>query len=144
MKRTAELVLGILGTVFIAFGILLMIGVTSIFNVAGSDEQIQQEIMEEMQNDPTLSAADVQNAEELVELVSSFSFGITISFVISAILGLIATIFVKKKTKVAGILFIIGGVIGLLSIIPAVLYVVAGIMALARKAPPVEQPVETV
>lgn len=144
MKRTGELVLGIIGSILLLIGIILGVSLSSVF---GSDEfnnQFQEEFNQELQNDPAFSDADVEVAEEVFGALGSFAVGLTVSWAIAGILGILATIFVKKKTKLSGILFLVGGVVGIASVIPAILYVIAGIMALVRKAPQTTEPYETV
>ncbi|MEK4566577.1 DUF4064 domain-containing protein [Alkalihalobacillus sp. FSL R5-0424] len=144
MKRTGELVMGIIGSVLLLIGILIGFSFSTVF---GSDEfnnQFQEDFAQELQNDPAISDAEMEAATEIFGALGSFTVAVTISWVIAGILGIIATIFVKKKTKLSGILFIVGGVVGIASIIPAILYVIAGIMALVRKAPTTTEPYETV
>ncbi|MBM0065765.1 DUF4064 domain-containing protein [Alkalicoccobacillus gibsonii] len=143
MKRTGELVLGIISSVLLLLGILSAVSINTFFTSADS-AQFQEEFNQEMANDPTLTEADVEMVMGLVDSVPSFMTGLIVSWIIAGILGIIATIFVKKKTKLAGILFLVGGVIGIVSVIPAILYVIAGIMALVRKAPQATEPYETV
>ncbi|MFK3939377.1 DUF4064 domain-containing protein [Alkalihalobacillus sp. NPDC078783] len=144
MKRTGELVLGIIGSVLLLIGIILGFSFSAVFGSDEFNDQFQEGFSQELQNDPEFSDAEVEAVNNFIESLGSFAVGLTVSWVISAILGILATIFVKKKTKLSGILFIVGGVVGIASIIPAILYVIAGIMALVRKAPQVTEPYETV
>ncbi|TSB45006.1 DUF4064 domain-containing protein [Alkalicoccobacillus porphyridii] len=141
MKRTAELVLGIIGSVLILLGVIMMFAFNS---VAGTGE-FQDVLNEELQNDPQLSAEEADMVGDVIEGMSSVVSLLTVAFIISLVLGIVATILVKKKAKLAGVLFIVGGVAGLASIVPAILFVIAGIIALVRKVPKEqEQPIETV
>ncbi|MEY8752525.1 DUF4064 domain-containing protein [Alkalicoccobacillus gibsonii] len=143
MKRTGELVLGIIGSILLLLGILFAVSINTFFTSVDSAE-FQEEFNQEIANDPTFTEADAEMVMDLVDSVPSFMTGLIVSWVIAGILGILATIFVKKKTKLSGIFFLIGGVIGIVSVIPAILYVIAGIMALVRKAPQTTEPYETV
>lgn len=144
MKRTGELVMGIIGSVLLLIGIILGFSFSAVFGSDEFNEQFQEEFTQELQNDPAISDAEVEAVGDIFGALGSFVGGLTVSWIIAGILGIVATIFVKKKAKLSGILFIVAGVVGIASIIPAILYVIAGIMALVRKAPVTTEPYETV
>ncbi|WP_026571439.1 MULTISPECIES: DUF4064 domain-containing protein [Sediminibacillus] len=130
MKRTAEIALGVIGAILYAlftfFGIVLM-------TLKGNDEFIQ-----EMEN--AFAEQGMDNMGSISEMISGGSWYLIIVSLVAIILGIVALVFLKgnKKPKAAGIILIITAVLSFvlfmgMSLIPAVLYLIAGIMALVRK-----------
>lgn len=133
MKRTAEITLGIIGAVcsviMLIFGILIL-------SLNGNAE-FQQGLEDVAAEDPSLNPGDT---DIMAAMISSGGWALTVAALIGVILGLIAVFSIKgnKKPVLAGILFIAGAVLtGLISfgfgIIPAILYLIAGIVSLVRK-----------
>lgn len=94
--------------------------------------------------DLDLSPGDINM---LMEGLGSYGWAVVIASIIGIVLGLIGVISIKgnKKPKLAGWMFIIGALLtGIISIglgfVPALLYLIAGIMAFVRKAPPEPEP----
>lgn len=142
MKRTGEIVLTVIG---IIVNILMIAGVF-ILNVLFSDEQTRLDFEREMMNDPTVAESGMDPA-----MISAFFSGLGTYFivvvVISTILSIIAMVVVRgnRKPKLAGGLLIGSSVlVGLGTFfagwLPALLFLIAGIMCFARK-PKVEEPV---
>lgn len=137
MKRTGEITLSIIGSILSALGTL--VGIFFLF--IGGSEEVKNEMLSEVANDPTLVTEDV-------EIILSFFSGLGVAFVIAAILGVIigivGAVSVKgnKNPKLAGWVLIIGAILtGIISVgaafLPALLFLIAGIMCFVRK-PPVE------
>lgn len=133
MKRTAEITLGIIGAVCSV--IMLIFGI-SILSLNGNAE-FQQGLEDVAAEDPYSNPGD---ADLMAAMISSGGWAFTIAALIGLIIGLIAVFSIKgnKKPKLAGILYIAGAVLtGLISIgfgfVPAILYLIAGIMSLVRK-----------
>ncbi|MFK4998056.1 DUF4064 domain-containing protein [Bacillus sp. N9] len=138
MKRTGEMTLGIIGIVcsfFMAiFGFAL--------KWASNSEEVKSLILEAAENDPALNPGDTDLA---FSWLAGAGTSMLIAAIIGIIIGIIAAIFIKgnKKPKVAGILFIVGAVLiaiisFLTGFLPALLYLIAGIMCLVRKPKTVE------
>ncbi|MCJ7839540.1 DUF4064 domain-containing protein [Lederbergia sp. NSJ-179] len=140
MKRTGEITLGIIGIVFSALTSLLGM----LFLFLGSDA-----VKSEIANDPTLSndpAVSMEEMEGILGIFSGAGWAIIIAAIIGIILGIIAVINVKgdKNPKLGGWLNIIGAVLmGIISLgaafLPALLFLIAGIMCFVRKLP-IEEP----
>ncbi|MFP7255662.1 DUF4064 domain-containing protein [Terribacillus goriensis] len=128
IKRTAELVLGIIGVVFNVLGAIL-VGV--FMGVAGNS------IDEEIKNDPTITAEDAALASNFVDGLGWFY---VIVCVIGAILGVVGILLLRRNSSAiaSGVIFIVAAVLItfltlFVAIIPAILYLVAGILAIVRK-----------
>ncbi|WP_436862679.1 DUF4064 domain-containing protein [Staphylococcus caeli] len=128
MKRTIErvltwigIVLQLLGVVFIAIAMPLM----------GNSEIKDSFIQGMMEEDSTFS---YQDGTDIFNVLSGLMVVALIVGIILLIVAVIAAFLIGKKSKVAGILLIVVGVISLVgSWINAILWLVAGIMLLVRK-----------
>ncbi|WP_174615564.1 DUF4064 domain-containing protein [Virgibacillus ihumii] len=137
MERTGEIVLSIIGVVLYA---LCAFG-----GFAGAAFLNNEQLMSNLANDmatPQMSASDYM---AVFETMSGGIMLFAIVSVVSLILGIIAAVFLKgnKKPKAAGIILIITSVLGTIVtvlgvVIPAIFYLIAGIMALARKPKPAQ------
>lgn len=137
MKRTGEMVLTIIGIVIYA---LCAIG-GFIFSSILKNNQLMSDLAHQIAT-PQMSASDVMAT---FEMASSTIMLVSIVSVISLILGIVAAVFLKgnKKPKAAGIILIITSVLGTIVtvlgvVVPAIFYLIAGIMALARKPKPAQ------
>ncbi|WP_404407513.1 DUF4064 domain-containing protein [Jeotgalibacillus malaysiensis] len=142
MKRTAEGVLTIIG---IVVNLLMIVGVfliTALFD----DPAMQAEFEREMQNDPALADSGIDPAM-FTDWFANLGVFFNVVVIISTILSLIAVFAMKrnKKPKLAGGLLIASAlVVGLGTVfigwLPALLFLIAGIMCFARKPKVVEDP----
>lgn len=145
MKRTGEIVLGIIGMILSLF---LVIG--GIFFVsAQNSEEVRSAVEGEIIADPAMEISQ-QDMNMVFQVFASFGWALVIAALIGVIFGLVAILNIKgnKRPKLAGWMFIVGAVLtGLISVglgfIPALLYLIAGIMCFVRK-PPVMQEDPTV
>ncbi len=137
MKRTGEIALGIIGIILSA--LMSLGGILLIWANQSGDVKIALE--DEFTSDPSLelNSGDVSM---MIDAFGTFGWAIIIASIIGIILGLIGVLSIKgnKKPTLAGWMFIIGAVLtGIISVgfgfLPAILYLIAGIMAFARKAP---------
>ncbi|SDK29447.1 DUF4064 domain-containing protein [Sediminibacillus albus] len=131
VKRTGEIVLGIIGAVLFCFFTLFGIVLFRLRN----DEEFQQE-MEKM----LTQQSGMEKIGDFTQIMNSGAWFLIISSLIAVILGIVAVVLIKgnKKPKTAGILFIVTAVLSFIvylgmSLIPALLYLIAGIMCLVRK-----------
>lgn len=138
MKRTAELALGIIG--IISSALMSLVGVVFIW--AYRSNEFKAMVEEGLAADPALEV-DPGEMSLVMEGLGSYGWALVAASIIGLILGLIGVISIKgnKKPKLAGWMFILGAVLtGIISVgfgfVPAILYLIAGIMAFARKAPP--------
>lgn len=134
MKRTAERVLGIIGSIMMGIGFILFTLTT--FVISSPEGQAQ---LEEMLQDPEINptGADM-GVDELVNFFVSNGWMIVMALLVSVILGILATVFVKKMPIVSGIMWVLAAIISLIAIwylifIPAILFFIAGILAFVRK-----------
>ena len=130
MKRTGEIVLGVIGAIFYGLGALF--GVIMLFL------KNQQDFLREITEDPEF--ADVFDFNSLVNSLAAGGWTLIITSLIALILGIIATVFIKgnKKPKAAGIIFIVTAVVITIvtfgaAILPGIFFLIAGIMCLVRK-----------
>ncbi|MFC4618514.1 DUF4064 domain-containing protein [Camelliibacillus cellulosilyticus] len=129
MKRTAEIVLGVIGMCISALFVLLGL----IYRSAKDSEAVRQQLM----NQSVLKPEDVDNA--LTSLSQAGTIWIIVG-IIGIILGIVALVLLKgnKSPIWAGCLLIIGAVLiaiisTLTSIVQSILFLIAGILALVRK-----------
>jgi len=122
MRRTAEVVLTIIGAFFYLIGIFFASVFKTIF---GMDE-----VREEITGDVTLTAEETELALNMFDSFGSFAVvGIVIS-IIAIIAGIVAMILFKgdNKPKAAAIILLVVGIPTL-----QLFYIIPGIMGLVRK-----------
>lgn len=137
MKRTAEIVIGILGV--LAYALTAALGGLMIW--LQNNRGIMEESFNEMaQEDPDVMMADFDAVLDLLGTGGLLLLGTSI---VAILLGVVAMVLLKgnKQPVVAGIMLIAAAVIGSFvtggaGILPGIFYVVAGIMALVRKPKP--------
>jgi len=128
IKRTAELVLGIIGVAFHALAAIL-VGLL----IAATGDVMR----EEMYNDPALTAED---ADLISSILGGMGWYFVVVSVISAILGVVGIVLLRRddRSTASGVIFIVTAVLSALltlfvSFIPSILLLVAGILAIVRK-----------
>lgn len=136
MKRTVEIVLGIIGAlIYVVFAVIggLMIWLQN------NQDVIQQSLEQTLEQNPEMNMADFDTV--LASLAAGGWLIMLVSLAALA-LGIIAMVLLRgnRNPKAAGIIFIstaiITSIITLgIGIIPAAFYLIAGIMCLARKPP---------
>lgn len=134
MKRTGEIVLGIIGAVIYGFFGLIGIGMIMLQNYDEFSENVYQELVA---SNPEVNFPDY---ETMLETLSFNGTMIAIVSILALIAGIVALVFLKgnKRPKAAGIIFILTGVISALGLLEmalfaSVFYIAAGIMCLVRK-----------
>ncbi|GAK14552.1 DUF4064 domain-containing protein [Geomicrobium sp. JCM 19039] len=147
MKRTGEKVLGWIG-VAVNFLIIVLtaLGTVGMSALFGSD-QMQAELEADLANDPALNSEDIDMVLSVFSMFSAIGWFAVVVMVIGMILAIIGLIKINGNAKTAGILLIVSGALMVIltlggSIIQSVLFIIAGIMCLARK-PKVEPAEET-
>ncbi|UJL47010.1 DUF4064 domain-containing protein [Virgibacillus sp. NKC19-16] len=134
MKRTGEVILGIIGALI--YGFFGLIGGSMIW--LQNNEALLQQALEEA---PQGGEIPVEDFNEFMEVMGSSGMVMLISSIVAIILGIIAMIFLRgnKRPKAAGIIFIATPVIGIFvfgfvfGIMSGIFYLIAGIMCLVRK-----------
>jgi predicted transcriptional regulator len=133
VKRTGEVVMGIIGIVLSA--LFSIIGIVT--NRSIDDPMVMQEMEKMMESDPAITA---QDTSFILGIAESMGWYLILIGVIASILGLVAVLTIVKNRKpiLSGIMFILAAlVIGVGTIgfgfIPGLLFLIAGIMAFVRK-----------
>ena len=134
MKRTAEIVLGIIGT--IVYGFIAIMGAVMLW--AHNNSEVVKEFYDEMvQQSPEIEIDDFQT---FIDSMGTGGMMVLIVSLLAIAAGIVAMVLLKgnKKPKVAGIIFIVTPVIvviaqGALVIFAGIFYIIAGIMCLVRK-----------
>lgn len=137
LKRTGEFVLGIFGIILSALTILGGI----FFMWASKSNEVKNALLEDPEIEYMLNSEGV-DLNAIFTGMSGIGIALIIVAIIGVIFGIIAVINIKgnKNSKLAGIMFLIGAVlVGVISLgtafLPALLYLIAGIMCFARKVP---------
>lgn len=135
MKRTAEIVLGIIGA--LGFGIMAALGGFMLWMQSNRD--LFESELETGTGDPTTDFT-AEEVDVLFDLIGTGGWALLASAIAAIVLGIIAMVLLKgnRKPVAAGIIFIVTAVIvSIISTglgIPAGLfYLIAGVMALVRK-----------
>lgn len=146
MKRTGEIVLAVIGSVFNVIGIIallfMMIGAAGFIN-SPDYALFMDQVEMELQNDPTLTAEDAQLISDMMpaimEGIGVFGWILLVTLIISLILAVIGIVKVNKNRspKAAGVLFIIAGLLAGILSLTSILFYIAAIMCFVRK-PPIE------
>ncbi|GIO27147.1 DUF4064 domain-containing protein [Ornithinibacillus bavariensis] len=137
MKRTAEVTLGIIGTVFYVFSVL--IGALRLWMENNKD--YLYDFITENQNEMEFTADDMDIIQEAFNLnLAGGGPLLVIMPILAIILGIVAMVLLKgnKNPIAAGIIFIATGVIYVIvtlggGILSGILFLIAGILCLARK-----------
>ncbi|MFL8936716.1 DUF4064 domain-containing protein [Rossellomorea oryzaecorticis] len=138
VKRTGEVVMGIIGIVLSA--LFSIIGIVT--NMSIDDPMVMEEMEKMIESDPAITT---QDSSFIIGIAESMGWYLILIGVIASILGLIAVLTIVKNRKpiLSGIMFILAAiVIGVGTIgfgfIPGLLFLIAGIMAFVRKPKPSE------
>ncbi|PAV28118.1 hypothetical protein CIL05_18605 [Virgibacillus profundi] len=143
MKRTGEVILGIVGAIVFTF--LAFIGVAMIW--LHNNEGLVQDILNEGTTEefPEIAMMDLN---EFVNYMGEFGWQIAIASVIAIVLGIVAMVLLRgnKKPKAAGIIFIVAIVVVAftnigLAVMGGIFYLIAAILCFARKQPTVSDEV---
>lgn len=139
MKRTGEIVLTSIGAFLYLLTTIAGFFLARMFN----NEEFTNQLSEEARRtDPEVSMEEMQAVWDFFQGIGSY---IAIVSIIGIILGIVSIVLVKgnKKPKAAGIILIVTAVLGTIisvggGILSGVLYLIAGIMCLARKQQPTQ------
>lgn len=133
MKRTAEITLTVIGVIIYA----IVGGCVALLAALFNNESFQEQLKNGLANNPETDTVD---PSMILDTLGNGSWWVVIAALIGLVLGIIAAVSLKgnKNPKLAGILLIIAAVVSvLLSVgvnwLPGILFLVAGILSLARK-----------
>ncbi|WP_339253422.1 DUF4064 domain-containing protein [Sporosarcina sp. FSL W8-0480] len=137
MKRTAEKVLSIIAVILTAIGTITGFLVMAVFNLLKNDPTFKQEIEMDLLADPALTPADVDMVLSLLNSAGGFLWVLIIFMIISIVLNIIGivNIWKDKNAKLAGIMFIIAGLLGGILSLPSILLYIAAILCFTKKPP---------
>ena len=135
MNRTAEKVLGIIGLVFTVFGVIASIFGAVIFNMFSNNPDFRTEMEMEFYSDPSMTPADIDMFFKVIDGLGGFLWVGIVFLVISLVLTIIGLIKIwnNKNPKLAGIMFILGGLTGGILSLTSILLYIAGILCLTKK-----------
>lgn len=147
ISRTGERVLGIIGIVFNVVGIILLAWlITSISSLEGTPEF--EEFQQEFMNDPAFQG-NPEEAQMVLDLMVGgagvIGWIIVAMLVLSTIFAIVAVINLKneRNAKIAGIFFILAGLLAGVLSLTSILFYVAAIMCFVRKPPMREEDLYT-
>jgi len=128
MKRTAEKILGVIGLILSIIGVLMSGALAVLFQFVKSDPTFELV-------DPSMTQEEIEIAEVFLSLFGGSMWFIIIALIISTVLTIIGLVNIwnNKNPKLAGILFLIAGVLAGLVSLPSILLYIAGILCLVRK-----------
>lgn len=136
MSRTAEIVVSIIGIVF--FG--LMLGFSGFIFGYKDNQEFKDAFQNELEAQQTAGVDNQIDVNLIMDFFQSATTYLMIVSIVAIVLGILAIVLLKgnKKPKAAGIILIITSIlVGILtigmSLLPSLLYLVAGVMALVRK-----------
>ncbi|SEA16052.1 Protein of unknown function [Thalassobacillus cyri] len=138
MKRTAEIVLTGIGVVL--YG--LIAGMLSIVVNVKDNPEFRESLEGTIQQDPEANLEEI-NVDQMIEGIADGAMIIIITGIIALLIGVVAIYFIKgnKKPKLAGILLIVTAVIATVitvgvGVVAGLFYIVAGIIGIVRKPKP--------
>lgn len=137
MKRTVERVLSIISAVLSFLSLIILIMIVYAGQMMMSDPAFEEELMFEIQSNPTLYPAEAEMNTDLMNnmmlVLNSLGWILVIVTVVAIILAIIGAVKVNRNAKTAGILFIVGGILSGIISIPGILLLIAGTMCFVRK-----------
>ncbi|MDN4606359.1 DUF4064 domain-containing protein [Sporosarcina highlanderae] len=137
MKRTAEKVLSIIAVILTAIGTITGFLVMAVFNLLKNDPIFKEQIEMDLLANPELSPADVDLVMSILASAGGFLWILIIFSIISIVLNIIGivNIWKDKNAKLAGIMFIIAGILAGILTLPSILLYIAGILCFTKKPP---------
>ena len=135
MKRTAEKTLSIISVVLMVIGVFMNFGVKAFLTYMNTDPIVQEEIELALLSDPTLAAADVDMILSIFSFMSGIMWVVIIGLLFALVLTIIGIVSIWNSTnpKLAGIMFIIAGLLAGFLSLPSILLYIAGILCFTRK-----------
>ena len=137
MKRTGEKVLAIISAVFTGISVLLSFMFLSAFKTFNSDAVLRKEFKTDLLSNQGFSAEEADLFMSAINFIEGFSWFIIAVLLISLITTIVGIIFIwnNKNPKLAGAMFIIGGLFALILSLTSILLYIAGILCFTRKTP---------
>ena len=135
MKRTSEKTLGIISLVLSIIGVVISGVITAFFNLVQSDPEFQMKLEEGLLSDPAITPEQIELTNTFLGLFGGVMWFVIIGLIIGIVLTIIGLVNIwnDKNPKIAGIMFIIAGVLAGFISLPSILLYIAGILCLVRK-----------
>lgn len=139
MKRTAEKVLGIISAVFTFLAIIGNIVVFGFIKVLSSDPVMRQELEMDLISEEGFTPEDTEMIMGIIDSLAGLGVILTIVMVISLIATIIGIVYIwnDKNRKLAGAMFIVGGLFAFVLSVTSILLYIAAILCFTKK-PPIE------
>lgn len=137
MKRNAEKITGIIGTV----GFILIAGLMFLFNVVISSDDFQDVMSEETNGELAGEGVTEEEMSAFMEQVEGTNYTLDIVLLMAlALAGVAALFLLKKKPVLAAFIFTASAIIAavmfwwmIIPVVPALLYVTSGIIIFSRR-----------
>ncbi|MFD1927665.1 DUF4064 domain-containing protein [Sporosarcina siberiensis] len=141
MSRAAEKILAIISAVFTGIAIIISFAGLSLYKMAQADPDFHNEIEKDLMSDPTIGSDETALILSIIDLFGVFIWAVILGLIISFILTIIGIVVIwkNKRPKLAGISFIIAGLLAGILMPTSILLYIAGILCLTRKPPIVEK-----
>lgn len=135
VKRTAEKTLAIIGLILSILGILMGGALAALFHFMMSDPAVQIEFEQELLADPAITPEAIEVMNTVMNLFGGTMWFVIIALIIGTVLTIIGLVNIwnNKNPKLAGVLFLIAGVLSGLISLPSILLYIAGILCLVKK-----------
>lgn len=145
MKRTAEKALSIISAVFTVISIIFGFISLSFVKMMNADQAFRLEMETELLSTPDLSAEEAQLILSFIDLFEGFIWIILVMLIISLIATIIGIIFIwnNKNPKLAGVMFIIAGLLVFLFSPTSIMLYIAAILCFTKKPPYTPEQLET-
>lgn len=134
MNRTAERVLSVIGLIFTILG-LIPGALLVVFGKAFSDGVVRSEVEMDLLTDPTLGAEDVELILSIFEMVGGLGWlfvAVSVISIVVTIIGIVS-IWNSKNPKLAGAMFIIGGLFSFVLSLGSILLYIAAVLCFTKK-----------
>lgn len=135
MKRTGENVLSIISMVIYTLSALLAILMINV--VIKNEDNLRQVTNSVRDKNPEATMEEVNLS---IDYLSNYMWLMAVTSIVALVLGIVVLILLNKyqKSKIAGIILLVMGILGTLLTIPfgllsGPLFIIAGIMCLVRK-----------
>lgn len=137
INRTAERVLSIIAASFTLFSIIGGVIGAGFFTLFKNDQVFRMEFEKGLYEDPAMTAESVDFIFSIIDFLAGVVWFIVVIVVIALILAIvgIVNIWNNKNPKLAGVLFIVAGVLNGILNVTSILFYIAGILCFTKKPP---------
>lgn len=135
MKRTAERVLAIISVVFTMISILFSFIGLWLVRLVATDESFRTDIEMDLLTSSDFTAEETELILSFVDIMEGFQWMIIVLLIISFIATIIGLIFIwnNKNSKLAGVMFIIGGLFAFIITPTSIMLYIAAVLSFTKK-----------